>query len=215
MSTPTLGFNDISAFSAVLPTIAGSITWRFQSVALRLLVVLSAISLVTDLIGTVAIWWYGSNMTASNIYILLQSLVAGLIFINLKEFNPSLRSFLRITFWTLCLASLTLFLSGPIGDSINKWLLTTSSFFIMVFSFLYFYNLVRYELKVELWRIPSFYVVAGLMLYHVSNAALFLTIDSLQPEVISDLWQFKLTGYIALNVLFTVAFILEYKQVHV
>ncbi|MCF8239463.1 MAG: hypothetical protein K9I85_14975 [Saprospiraceae bacterium] len=211
MSTPVT-FNDYSALSAVLPMIAGGMTWKRQSVAHRFLVVLSAISLAADIAGTISIWWYGNNVSQVNGYLILQSLVTGLFFINLKEFNASLRPILKATFWIMCLVSLTLFLTGPINDSINKWLLTISSFFIICFSFLYFYNLVRFELIVPLWLKSSFYAVTGLMMYHVSNTTIFLTIDYFQPEVVAEMWQLKLVSYVFLNILFAVSMIMEYKH---
>ena len=211
MGTP-FAYHDFSAISALLPSIVGGITWKRQSVAHRFLVVLSAISLITDVAGTFSIWWYGNNVSLVNGYLLLQSLITGLFFINLKEVHVSLHPIRMAIFWIMCLVSLILLFTGPFVTVINKWQLSASSFFIIVFSCLYFYNLVRYELEIPIWIKASFYAVMALMLYYVTNMVLFLTIDDLQPESIYELWNLKLTGYIVLNIFITVAFLLEYKD---
>lgn len=192
--------------------LAGGMTWKRQSVAHRFLVVLSAISLLVDIVGTISIWRYGNNVSLSNTYLILQSLVTGMFFIYLKEFNVSLRPMLKATFWIMCLVSLILVLTGPFFASISKWQMTFSSFSIICFSFLYFYNLVRFELIVPLWLKPSFYAVTGLMMYHVSNTVIFLTFDYFQPEVVTEMWQFKLVSYIFLNILFAVSMVMAYKH---
>jgi hypothetical protein len=212
MSAPLL-FNDISALSAVLPTLIGAYTWKRQSVALRMIVALSAVSLGVDLLGLLFIWVYGTNIALSNGFLVLQSVLTGLFFINLKEIVPYIRSIFRITFWVMCIVTVIFLISGPFWSGMNKWQLVVSSFFIILFSFLFFYNLVRFELMVPLWYNSSFFAVSGLMMYHASNTGLFLTVDYFQPEVVIKLWLFKLVGYIFLNMLFAIALVKEIKQI--
>lgn len=212
MSTPFI-FNDISAISAAIPTLIGGITWKRQPIALQLLVVFTGISLGTDLVGSLLITIYGTNSALMNAYLAVQSVMVGLYFLNLREISQYNRLMVRITFWIMCIVTIILLFNGPFFEGFHKWHLVTSSLFIIFFCFFYFFNLVRYELMVPLWYKPSFFAVSGLMMYHASNTCLFLTVDFFHPEVVLELWYFKLVGYIFLNALFSVALIIELKDI--
>lgn len=203
--------HDISVLSTLIPVFTGVFKWRKLDTALRIICILAIISFFFDAIMIIIKTNQGNNLVYGHVYLVIQTALLCLFFIKI----PGLEK--RYKRWVLVFSVFSIFFSFFLGAvyhidvKINQPLLVYSSIVAILLSFLYFYDLLLHGFHIPLWNLSTFYLVSGLLIYHVSSTAIFITFDYFELEVAEKLWQFQSAGYILYNLLVAFGFYIHKK----
>jgi hypothetical protein len=152
---------------------------------------------------------HGQNLVYGHIYLIIRTAILCLFFLKIPGLGERFKNTLLIFLVLSMLLSVFLAVHYRIQDEINTPLLVYSSIAAILLSFLYYYDLLLHELHIPLWKSSLFYIISGLLMYHVSNTAIYVTINHFAPDIGARLWQFQSIGYIFFNLIVTFGFYIQ------
>lgn len=202
---------EISALSAIVPVIIGVSFLKQLDNALRVILFLSLISCMVDLYAIQLVEMGRYNVGLLNAFLPFQLIITLFYFVNLDSISPSIHKkiFYSFFFVSFLVVAFSVYMFST--EKFNSEILVFSTFGVLYFCFLYYYNLMKNEFDTPLWLSPHFFIVSGLFLYQSSLGALFISFRYFDPDVIPDLWVMKLVGYIFFNVLISYGMFVQRK----
>ncbi len=197
-------FTYSSIFSSLIPSIVGLIRFKYRSIELKLLCILSVLSFGLDYTSQL-------NPSIANLSINLFSLIEFFILIYIFKNSIHLLSISKVVLAAVILAYLGLFSAEIFLNSkveLNSYSLTYTSLLFIVVCVRYFYLLMRDLPTDQIQRLPMFWISTGILTYFAGTLFLFAMRNYLITALHDNLnmyWTFHNFLNIVKNLLFAVA----------
>ena len=204
--------HDISSLSPIIPIIIGLIFWRHLKGNLTTIWIYCVLALSSDLIAYFQSAKGQSNIAIINVFVVIQTIIIGLYFVQQKGYGPKIRKGVFAVFIVSTFLTLLFLLIGYNDEKIQIEQLIITCISVMVFCFLYYWNLLQNQFHLMLWMEPGLYIVSGLLLYFVSTSIVFAAFYLFDENGTQNIWTIKLFAYILLNFLFGIGFIVAKKK---
>lgn len=203
-------FAYISILSAFIPTIAGLVLWKQLPRNLKLILLVSVISLIADGISFILIRYGVSTWPVLNLFYTIQLTV---LFTALAHQRPIL--VLRIIFYAcICFAVLNFFfIQTP--KTFNTYTAYVGGILMIISSISFLYQLMN-EMPVEkVQTLPMFWLAFGVLVYYGGTLFLFLFNNYLishLPKSHQIIWALHNALNIIKNVFLFISLWINYKS---
>lgn len=208
-SETLLVLSRLSQFTILVPLIIGAFKWKRLSQSQFLLTIVCGLSLITESVA-VLIFEYSenpNNTAVYNIFALMLFMVLSRIFrAELKGFIPTLViDVLVISILCFGIGKM-LFLQSI--DVLNSDFITLASLTYVLFSILYFLQLLRLKVYERLEKNSIFWLSTGLLIYNLSTVILFFLIQNViagSSKLMITSWGLNAVLNILLNLFYSVS----------
>ena len=160
-----------SSFIGGLTLIWGLINWKCLDLLLRLLLVLTAIELITEICGTVYGMYYHNNMFIFNIYLFIELWLLGAVAFTTTDL-PLYRR-LIVAGVVVCTMSNAVCIWKMGIHVFANWGYLVEGIFLSIVFLSAFVRLFASSQAGKLSRNPKFWVYLGLLVYHGCNIPMF------------------------------------------
>lgn len=203
-----ISFFEISALSASVPLIYGTIYFKKLSLSIRLILCFLAFSLVIDFINFFSAQFLGSNSALINLYIIIQTVLIGLYF----NFSPTTDKIIskthKIIFILFLLAVIIAQLTMNVDPRFNTYAVCISSIGIILHCGAFLVDMMKNDLGSSLIGNQHFFIVSSLLVYHACVFTIFLTFGILDLDLKKEIWNIKLVAYIVFNIFIFIALLI-------
>ena len=203
-----------SALSPLLPAVLGIIYFRRVSFPLKIFIILSIVSVLSDGIS----YYYRSLSESTNTlkvihtYLIIQTVMIYLIFSNVDFSSIKLKKIMKIIYILISVTAIFYFIFSydPIKYSTNTVVLTGLA--TIISALIYFLDFSFYaQIKNE--RFPStFFLISGLLIYNASIIAFFSTASILNQDSVTFLFNIKVIMAIVFNLLMMYTILIDIKS---
>lgn len=173
-------------YAIALPSISLIVSlWKGDNKFDRYFQLAMGVFILTEIIGIYVIDIYGRNFWVYNCHVPIVFVIYGLMYISVIQTKSSVRI---IKFLIALLVALAFFLNVPATTFLEKYNIQVFLFgvvLILVFIFLYLRELLTNDKLLEYYRMRSFWISIGLIIFYVPILPVFVSMEKrlITPEV--------------------------------